>query len=858
MAGSDTFRGCSFQAAYCVGLALDVLEGAGAALVLEGDADVVDAAIETAAGSTRVTQAKTKREPGAWRPQQIADVIRAWLETSSAAAERFEFVTDGSLGPGVTGMLAPALQRVGAGTVTAEDREQLEALGLDPDAPALGRVKLHSRLPDGRTLLEREMLRVIELRERVDGVTVDQARDLVARLFAKVVFDSGEHISARRRLDRATIAQLIEVPLEVVDDSEPWSQALEERYRAALAAQPPDPAWALLSLVAAERPDDLGIERHVEEVGGDDPSKPQSIPVTELLDRVDDVLIRGPAGAGKSTTLVQLQAAALARGLLPIHRPLGAYTAGTIEQLLRRSLEHAVKRPLAPGTLRQLLRRSDVVLLLDGAGELVPEQRSALLDDLIALRDRRVGARVVLAARDRTPFKRLALTEFALQGLDRRARRSIASQLTPGGDRLVGEIEQRLGDIVRNPLLFTLAVALTAQGLHADSRAELFDGFVSRLQTRSKGTVLSAATRAAAEAACCDLRRQGRYSADRWWWLDRHPAVRDELVARGTISSGGLAADGQLAELETLGLVRSVSEADFELGLLHDLFCDWLASEAIRHGLRALPDPVPEPLEEPAVFLAERAALDRAQLLAVAGNAVAAVRVADALPRAELDPELAEAIWERLRAQLAPALSTSLVELRLGVVEGTPAWACLAEDVDSAPAVLATTASVVCLAVGAASSLSIAVDAWLAVLRRNLQDGVPGPPQRRRPAGDIVELLREVTIERSDIVEQLVGRLFAPDLAARVVRAVGPMGLWAWLGPPKQDPFGPPGTINHTMWYAERVDGFQVERDADREMIPLERVGMTGAERYVRSSPHVAAHARLVDAVTELLPRYRA
>jgi hypothetical protein len=306
MAGSDTFRGCSFQAAYCVVLALDVLEGAGTALILEGDADVVDAAIETAGGLSRITQAKTKREPSAWRPQQIAGVIRAWLETSAATAERFEFVTDGSLGSGVTGMLAPALQRVAAGVVTPEDREQLEALGLDPDAPALGRVKLHSRLPDGRTLLERETLRVLELRERVDGVTADQARDLVARLFARVVFDSGEHISARRRLECATIAELIGVPLE-----------------------------------------------------------------------------------------------------------------------------HVIKRPLAPGTLRRLLTRADVLLLLDGAGELVPEQRSALLDDLIALRDRQVGARFVFAARDGAPFKRLALTEFALQGLDKAARRSIASRVAP-------------------------------------------------------------------------------------------------------------------------------------------------------------------------------------------------------------------------------------------------------------------------------------------------------------------------------------------------------------------------------------------------------------------------------------------
>ena len=40
MAGPDTFRGCSFQAAYSVRLALDVVEGLAEVLQLEGDTDI--------------------------------------------------------------------------------------------------------------------------------------------------------------------------------------------------------------------------------------------------------------------------------------------------------------------------------------------------------------------------------------------------------------------------------------------------------------------------------------------------------------------------------------------------------------------------------------------------------------------------------------------------------------------------------------------------------------------------------------------------------------------------------------------------------------------------------------------------
>jgi hypothetical protein len=64
MGGIDTFRGAAFQAAYSVSLAFDVLGGEGEVLQVEGDKDVVDAALsdidDVALGSV---QAKTKQEP---------------------------------------------------------------------------------------------------------------------------------------------------------------------------------------------------------------------------------------------------------------------------------------------------------------------------------------------------------------------------------------------------------------------------------------------------------------------------------------------------------------------------------------------------------------------------------------------------------------------------------------------------------------------------------------------------------------------------------------------------------------------------------------------------------------------------
>lgn len=865
MAGSDTFRGCSFQAAYSVGLALDVLEGQAAALVLEGDADVVDAALEMDDGTVgRVAQAKTKIEPYVWGPKEVADAVGDWLGARPLPTAHFDFVTDGSLGPGVANQLVPALIRTAENTLTAADRKYLTRLGLDPSDPALGRVAVHSRMPGGRTLLEQAMLRVLPLRERVHPLTVEEARDVVWRLFGETVLGAGEENPTTRRLERARIAEIVGVPLAAIDDAEPWSTALEARYREALAAARPDPGWTLLDLLAAERPAVLSFVTSQDQ---DESVSRQPQPATALLDRDDDVLLQGPAGAGKTTTVAQLRSEVLERGLLPLHLRVGSYVAGSLEHLLRRSIEQAVKRAVAPGVVGQLLARADTVVFLDGAGELVPEQRQALLADLGALRDRHPQARFLLAAREAAPFERSRLSGFVLEGLDRDRRRQIGRSLTQEGDPLVDDIEERLGDIADNPLLFTMAIGLYARGVRAETRADVFGGFAQGLQAREEGTVLSPGARAVAEAACFDLRSEDRYSAEQWWWLERFTAIREQLVTSGTLNADGPAAEDLLTELKTVGLVQAVGDGA-ELGLLHDLFCDWLASEALRHRLRELPDSVPEPLEEAVIFLAERGMLDSDQLLAIAGNPVASARVADVLPGIGVDADLADAIWQRLCDQLAPEVRARLDGRRLHVGDGDPPWVGLVPrdggDVSdpSDPTGLPSSSPVICLAVGPVSSLSVAVDLWLAVLRLSMRDGTSEPPPRPpRDDDDLARLIEGAVLGRMDAVRAQVEGL-VPGLLPRVRRIIGPAGLRGWLLPAQRSP-GPPGsgqTIEeHLMHYTPVAEGAHVEVVGSRDETPEDASSQwMVAEGYVRESSKEGTRKAVADALTKLMPRYDA
>jgi hypothetical protein len=611
LGGTDTFRGVGFQAAYSVNLALDVLAGEAEVLQVEGDRDVVDAALsDTDDIVLRSVQAKTKQEPYTWKPGEIAEVIQSWLAGGPGDGERFDFVTDGSLGKSLSEKLAPALRQLAAGAASDADRKLLADAGLDPDDPALRRVTLHSRVLSGRGLLEQQTLRLIAFREQSEPLTVDEARDTIMVLFGELVLGSGEGERERRRLSRAEIGELVGVDLERVDAAETWSRELESHYRETLAARKDDPIWTVLELAEADPPPALSTVTSSE--------KADPFPAIDLLRMSGSILLQGPAGAGKTTTVSQLTRTAAEAGPLPIRLDLASYTAGAMGHLLHDALERVLGRPLAPATTGLLLSRSSTIVLIDGAGELIPEQRESLVADIQSLRQLEPeGARLLVAARHGFALTPLALSEFSLEALDAVRRREIASAF--GEEAESGRIEAKLGSVVDNPLLFTMAVVLSKRGLAAASRVELFDRFVEGLQARPEGGAISAAALEAVETVCLDLRRAGRYSAEEWWWLDRLTKSRDCQIARGTLGEESPVAAAMLDELLDSGLLRRLGGGS-ELGLLHDLFSDWLAAEAIRKGDGDLPAPLPESLEEATTFFAERGELDAEARLALCAS----------------------------------------------------------------------------------------------------------------------------------------------------------------------------------------------------------------------------------------------
>lgn len=854
LAGHDTFRGCSFQTAYAVRLAFDVLEGKAELLQVEGDSDVVDAALEAADQTVlRSIQAKTKLEPYVWRPGAIASVVKSWLAGEPSAEESLDFVTDGHLGEGVAEKLVPALVHLREGIASEEELAYLAALDIDTENEALTRVALHSGLPQARDLLEQETLRLMELREHENALTAEEARELVKSLFGEMILDSGDQDREQRRLTRAEIAERVGVSLEAIDTASTWSQDLEQRYRATLLSEAPDPTLTMLELLGEE-----GALAPAQITPTTEGGFSMAMPATQLIDQGGWAQLSGPAGAGKSTTLGQLALEAAGKDPLPVKLFVASYATGSLSQLLRRSIEQRVETPIATGSVELLLSRETTLVLIDGAGELSPEQRSSLIADVEAIRARHPdGARMIFAARHAPALTKLGLSEFSVQGLDRDGRREIAEATdAQKGVAECEQIEAELGSILEIPLLFRLALGLRLKGIEAHSRAELFAQFIERLQNRPEGGKLSAQELSVLEKCCFDLRFAGLYSAEEWWWLETIAAERERQIERGLISGEAASAAELLEGLVGVGIVRRLGQGT-DLALLHDLFADWFCAGAIRKQIATLPTPVPQKLEEAVLFLAELDALSPAQLVELASSPIAAARAADAIVAERADVAMVGEIWERLMPSLGAELRATYeaLELRLSA-DGCAADLIRPGEDDERLAVMLSV-------VGRApvTSFSLAVDLWLGAVRVALASVDPSYPLVA--SDDQVELasqLADASGSRIELTAALIAEL-VPSLKRRLRDEIGPLGIRGWLTPPRELASlieGQGDSSEHELIYSHVSEGPTVTPIADPAETP-DADALSGrmiAEAYLRETPAEAARQSLKNALSRLIPRF--
>ena len=187
--------------------------------------------------------------------------------------------------------------------------------------------------------MEEATLRFLALHERVGQMQVEEARDVIFRLFSETVLGSGELEPSSRELSRLQIAELVGLPLETIDTAAPWSEEVEARYKDALKEMPLGPAWTLLDMLEAERPPALAFVKAGTGDGQDTP-----IPALKSFDLGQHLSLIGAAGSGKTTTFAQIGALAIEHGALPVSLRPQAMTAASSQHSPERWKEFSEPR----------------------------------------------------------------------------------------------------------------------------------------------------------------------------------------------------------------------------------------------------------------------------------------------------------------------------------------------------------------------------------------------------------------------------------------------------------------------------------------------------------------------------------
>jgi hypothetical protein len=860
MAGTDTWRGIDFQAAYTVDLALRLLSGEGGEILgVDPGPDIVDYSIREGDGSLSLLgQAKTRSEPYTWPPGELTSIIRRLADVPGGENARLEFLTDGALSPETLASLAPAIERVAGSEATAEDWEYLARYELTREqAGVLARVDIYSGYDSAGAQLEAAVRRVRALRDLTAPVSDDEAEHIVS-LLVRAITERGTRRHGPCELSREQIGEIVAVPPATVDSAQPWSEELATRQRALIAAAPVSahtvdlkakpvarlPTYTQLAAIGA-RAESVGLPS-----GGAGAEGDGTRSALDLLD--GDCAIFGSIGAGKSTTLQALARRAAGEGLTAVVLSPVSYRAGELGALARRAVSRQLALELGPGVGATLLAHPDTVLLIDRAGEqATPEMARALARDIAELRERVHAPTVILAARTLTTLRPFNLPAYKLQSLDRQARRAIATSIT-GDEQFAGQVcaslERDVHGAVDNPLLFTMAVGLVLEERPPASIGEIFAGFLQGLRVNAQSGLDWELAIPCLGVTCADMIAADKLTEPHWDWLVSLEQTLLRLSERGL--SGTLTAAEVIAGMQDAGVLVA-DDGGSELSLLHDSFRDWLAALAIKRGLAQLPGGISPDWRAVAGYLAE-AGTDPDTLVRFCEDPVVGARAAslELRQRAEHHDELATTAFNVLIQHLAPEIREGVQGMRVVTREERGHTRVLLTPVGDGSENLEGAVLGADLPAGA-GPLSCAFAMWAEHLRQSLREraSLPEPvPDERAALAAAIEARFSAQREQ---LEQLIGCTL-PGLEQAVIAHAGWSGLEGNVGPASENGLGRRHPFNYG--YNANTTRVTINDHVDRSAFTTR----TSAEDWLRPSPYQAALKALRAALSDLLVGFSA
>jgi hypothetical protein len=848
-------RGIAFQLAQALGDVIDlVVDSDAESVVIEGADDVVDYGVLDRHGRRLVVrQAKTRREPGTWGATELAKILCAWGKLDDAGDAEFAFVTDASLNDSGR-KLDDLIQAMRVRPDEAVLRQTAATLGRDgvqlPSIDVLRRVQILTRMGTTERVLAQAEMRILNLLSRGRIATLDDAANATNALFRRLFVVGGNVDLHRRTIGRADVLTTLGIDEASLRGGLAWSDATEASYRAAI-VDASRQFHGFLPLDVVSVASTSMVLRLLEQPGRRiDGAQPLDV----ILDESHAVLV-GATGQGKTTTLMHLGGVAAQRGLVPVILQAAGHTPGALPRRVRHAVEARLGQALTIGALDTLLVAPTLVLLLDGVSEVDADTREALHGDLQRLAAQRRPVRIITTGRD-LPLT-IAVTTVAdtpavyrLTALNRDTRRQLASTHA-GGDQVVSMIEHRLGDAADNPMLFLMALSVSADGV-PDSRAEVYQQFLRGLAARA-GLGDDDIRVAAIGAAWAAMIGRGLRTADHYTWLSSLSTVLDDLAKLPVWRGPGCTPADALSHAQAMGLLIRL-DPDSGLAPLHDSFADYLAARAIARGHAAVPAVLNGGYEETVLFTVEMAGLsDELAYRLAAENPLLACRVAR-LPQARglADPDTVGRLLDALTSGCVLPLLAASVGLRLcrhdrftGVVLAGDGYDVVDDTIFDAltrehPAVMVPTHT---------GSLQLAIRLWAAAVRRAHRPQFrlfqPAPPADPEAATHLLpEYLRAVEAE----LHRLADTTLPATVRERVLTALGPRDMVAYVDDPEP---GPRGGLDLPVHY-RRDTNYLVTRTSGQRLDNPPATAESTLAQLMRNHPTQQAAHEIGEALAAL------
>ncbi|MBB4919115.1 ATP-binding protein [Streptosporangium saharense] len=859
MGGVETVRGIAYQQAQAVLTALDVLDDLDlSGLRVEGADDVVDIEVFTTAGTVcHAKQVKVRAEQYTWGEAELLAVLRRWAKLPEAVHASFEFLTDGRLGP--TGAKVQAALE----SAVQGERQVLAAmLGEDANS-ALCSALVNARVridPVGvGTLLLRAERQVMSMlpQARTAADAREQAERAVGALF-RLLFDrAGDPDAEARVITREQVAATLGVPADQ-PASQRWPGGVRDRYLQVARNLPLDSiSPPFIERQGPVRPSIRPLN---------DQERENSVDASMLLLSKGPMILAGRTGTGKSTTARTLCQEAAKSGKVVLLAHAETYIPGRLEALAADAVSDLLDEDLPFATGRQVLADRSVTLIIDGVSEVPASIRNALRDELRASVSAGRGARIMVLGRDVAALREVlpqsvSPATYVMSDFDTNRRFDLACRTLLGQPlidnekspeahqvrTIVAQVEYALGDAAGNPLLFTMGLALVAEGIPFTSRATLYDGFIERLAARSgtTGIIMAAAALGIIYSRLLDQER--RY-ADPYEWARLVAAAAIELVVPDPSSAAAAIDDAARRS----GLVNPIGFTQM-LAPLHDSFADYLAGLAYARNLSSLPTRLQHGDEQRVLFAAEIGGVDADLAALVARDQpFLSVRLADFDHRSLSNDTPSEV--ETLLRYLVPADEVCTVAL-WRMIDGRvvamrydrkqSSWT----DELSAKIALRTVPSVV---IQDGGPLVVAVRLWRQCLLAKLQTS----PSLR--AGYIATI-KDACFALAAHAEQTAAatarliEVIAPPGHAYVLGArVGPVGLSAKVYPAAEGIGGMFWPVSYRQSDSVQVAAAQSEKNASGTLFGLQEGGRSNVEEMVKRGPESAAAERIREAIKDL------